>query len=52
MKAFPLSGTAALRRGLLALGISWPLLTHAAGELPSHLTGTWGTAESLYAGPG
>ena len=35
---------------LLTLCMSWPLLAHAADALPRHLTGTWGTAESLYAG--
>ena len=38
------------RCDVLALCMSWPLLAHAADALPPHLTGTWGTAESLYAG--
>ncbi|USX19922.1 hypothetical protein NHH82_29515 [Oxalobacteraceae bacterium OTU3REALA1] len=38
------------RFSLLALCMSWHLLVHAADALPRHLTGTWGTAESLYAG--
>ncbi|USX26130.1 hypothetical protein NHH73_26795 [Oxalobacteraceae bacterium OTU3CINTB1] len=38
------------RFSLLALCMSWPLLSHGANALPRYLTGTWGTAESLYAG--
>lgn len=38
------------RFSLLALCMFWPLLVNAADALPRHLTGTWGTAESLYAG--
>ena len=35
---------------LLVLAACWHLATSAADRLPSYLTGTWGTAESLYVG--
>jgi hypothetical protein len=35
---------------LLGLAVAWQLTAHAADVIPAHLTGVWGTAESLYAG--
>ncbi|WP_137175493.1 hypothetical protein [Massilia sp. HP4] len=38
------------RSMLLALSLAWHAFATAADVLPAHLTGTWGTAESLFAG--
>jgi len=38
------------RMVLFACALGWHALGCAADVLPAHLTGTWGTAESLYAG--
>jgi hypothetical protein len=42
--------TTVSRFSLLALCMFSHFLVHAAETLPRHVTGTWGTAESLYAG--
>jgi hypothetical protein len=50
MKLFTITRVTMSRLSLLALCVSCHLPVHAADVLPRHLTGTWGTAESLYAG--
>lgn len=40
-----------MTRALLAAGaLAWMACVHAAEPVPSHLTGMWSTADSLYAG--
>jgi hypothetical protein len=40
-----------MKRALLAAAaLAWMACGHAAERIPSHLTGMWSTAESLYAG--
>ena len=46
---FPRAVALGRHKALLACALCWHLAAAAADVVPSHLTGTWGTAESLYA---